>query len=179
MLIGIQGGLGTGKTLLLTRYLLNDYLKGYTIFANYHLTDIEHTLFDVNDFLFKEKENESLKNMTIGIDELTVFVDCRLSMSKKNLLFSYLVLQSRKRSVDLYYTTQNFRMIDKRITEHTHIKVLCESVYDEYGTLIPHYKKYVVMDMRDITRPNIERFVLDIRPYYKYYDTDEIILPDK
>lgn len=179
MLIGIQGGLGTGKTLLLTRYLLNDFKKGYTIFSNYHLNYIDYTLFEVTDFLENEKENKSLRDMTIGIDELTVFTDCRLSMAKRNILFSYLVLQSRKRSVDIYYTTQNFSMIDKRVISHTNIQVICESIYDNTGVIIPHYKKYAVIDSRDIANMKIDRFILDIRPYYPFYDTDEIILPTK
>lgn len=179
MLIGIQGGLGTGKTILLVRYLLNDFNKGYTIFSNFHLENIEYTLFDVDKFLENEKKNKALTNMTIGVDELTVFTDCRLSMSKRNLLFSYLVLQSRKRSVDIYYTTQNFNMIDKRIISHTHIKVLCESIFNVQGKEIPHYKKYAVIDMRNPMNMQIKRFVLDIRPYYEFYDTDEIILPPK
>jgi len=136
-------------------------------------------LFDVATFLENERENKSLQNMTIGIDELTVFTDCRLSMSKRNLLFSYLVLQSRKRSVDIYYTTQNFNMIDKRFISHTSIKVLCQSLYDKNGEIIDHYKKYAVIDLRDPMNMKIDRFILDIRPYYDCYDTDEIILPPK
>lgn len=131
----------------------------------------------VEDLLKNEKEDISLKNATLGIDELTVYVDCRVSASKRNIFFSYLVLQSRKRSVDLYYTTQDFSMIDKRVFHHTHIQILCYSIYDDYGTIIDDWKLYVILDCRDATNIKTERYVMNISPYYDYYDTDEIITP--
>lgn len=177
MLIGIQGGLGTGKTVLLTKYLITDYYKDYEIYVNYKLYDIKYNDLHVEEMLENEQQHVTLKNATIGIDELTVFADCRLSASKMNRWIGYLVLQSRKRSVDLYYTTQNFSMIDKRILNHTHIQVIAQSLYDREGNVIPHFKKYSVIDARDISSMKINRFILDIRPYYDFYDTDEIIKP--
>jgi len=177
MLIGIQGGLGDGKTIMLTRYLLHDFNKGHKILCNYQLFNIEYENLIVENLLKNEQDGIHLKNVTIGIDELTVYADCRLSMSKANLLFGYLVLQSRKRSVDIYYTTQDFRMIDKRVLHHTHIQIIAESLYDKNGQIIEGHKKYSIVDARNVTRMTINRFVLDIRPYYDYYDTDEIITP--
>lgn len=177
MLIGIEGGLGDGKTVLCTKYLLNDSLKGYTIFSNYNLFDINYNNLIVEEMLENEQRNVSLRNCTLGVDEITVFADCRVSGSIMNRLFSYFVLQSRKRSVDVYYTTQDFDMIDKRINRHTHIKIIAESIYDNNDKIIKHYKKYTIIDLRNKYRPRIERFILDIRPYYDYYDTDEIIKP--
>ena len=177
MLIGIQGGLGTGKTVLLTKYLLTDYYKGYSIYANFKLFNIDYTNLNIEEMLENEQKEVKLTNATLGIDEITVFADCRLSASKMNRWISYLVLQSRKRSVDLYYTTQNFSMIDKRILSHTHIQIIAQSLYDKQGEVIHHFKKYSVIDARDIANMRIDRFLLDIRPYYDFYDTDEIIKP--
>ena len=177
MLIGIQGGLGAGKTILLVKYLIGDFYKGYTIFSNFKLDNIEYNKLNVEAMLENEQREVNLTNATLGIDELTVFADCRISASKMNRWISYMVLQSRKRSVDLYYTTQNFSMIDKRVLNHTHIQVIAQSLYDNEGNIIPHFKKYSVIDMRDISNIHIERFILDIRPYYDFYDTDEIIMP--
>lgn len=180
MLVGIQGGLGTGKTILLTKYLLNDSLNGYNILANYNLFNINYDDLVVENLIKNPKDTTDdiqLKNCTLGIDELTVYADCRLSSSNRNIFFSYLVLQSRKRSVDLYYTTQDFSMIDKRVFKHTHIQILCNSLYNEYGDIINHYKEYVILDCRDMANISTERYIMDIRPYYDYYDTDEIITP--
>ncbi len=170
MLIGIQGGLGTGKTLLLTKYLLNDAFKGYTILSNYKLINIPHKKLVVEE-LIKNPDDTSddiqLKNCTIGIDELTVYADCRLSGSKRNVFFSYLVLQSRKRSVDLYYTTQDFSMIDKRVIAHTHIQIMCNSLYNNYGDIIEHFKEYVIFDLRDKSRFTTERYIMDCPKWKK------------
>ena len=177
MLIGIEGGLGDGKTVLLTKYLLDDYLKGYKIYSNYSLFEIAYNELVIEEMLQREQENVQLKNCTIGVDEITVFADCRLSGSRLNRLFSYFVLQSRKRSVDIYYTTQDFDMIDKRIKAHTHINIIAESLYNNKDEIIPHYKHYTILDFRRPYKPKIQRFIMDIRPFYDYYDTDEIIKP--
>lgn len=178
MLIGIQGGLGTGKTIMLVRYLLQDYTNGYPIVSNFDLKNINYTPFDVHDFLKKNNNKIELKNCTIGIDELTVYVDCRLSGSKKNVFFSYLVMQSRKRSVDLYYITQDFGTIDKRVNHHTHIKILCSKLFDENGDEIDHIRHYSIIDLRDVGNIRTHRFDMNISPYYNEYDTDEIIEPE-
>jgi hypothetical protein len=178
MLIGIEGGLGDGKTILMVRYLVKDSLKGYSLYPNLKLFNgVKYTPLDVVEMLKYEKENVSLMNATIGVDEITVFLDCRLSMTKLNRIFSYFILQSRKRSVDIYYTSQDLTMCDKRLLKHTHIQILAESLYDEHNTVIPHFKKYTLFDFRNVRKPHIERFILDIRPYYEYYNTDEVILP--
>ncbi len=41
MIIGIQGGLGSGKTLLMTRYLVKDYQMDRHIVANFGLNIID------------------------------------------------------------------------------------------------------------------------------------------
>lgn len=156
---------------------MTDYYKGYNIHANFKLFNIDYTNLNIEEMLENEQKEVKLTNATLGIDEITVFADCRLSASKMNRWIGYLVLQSRKRSVDLYYTTQNFSMIDKRILSHTHIQIIAQSLYDKQGEVIPHFKKYSVIDARDIANMRIDRFLLDIRPYYDFYDTDEIIKP--
>jgi len=174
MIIGIEGGLGSGKSLFMTRCLYNDSLKGFDIYANYGL-NFPHSKLDIRDIL---ESSTDLQNISIGLDEITVFIDCRTSISKMNRLISYFILQTRKRNVSLYYTTQDFMMVDKRLTNHTHIQVICESLYRSDGSMLEDFKRYTVFDKRDINR-NIrpKTFMLDISPYYDKYDTNEIILP--
>ena len=167
MLVGIEGGLGSGKTLIMTKWGVQDSLKGRKVLSNYRLFDIDFDWLNMAELLSK---NVDLKNATILIDEITVFADCRRSMS--NTIFSYFILQTRKRNVCLYYTTQDFAMIDKRIFAHTNILVHCSKV-GEYENL----RRYDVIDRRDDYFAKPTSFIMDIRNYFKFYDTDEIIVP--
>jgi hypothetical protein len=177
MLIGIEGGLGSGKTIDLTRYLIKDKMNGFSILANYPLYDIPFTFIEFDDLLDFANNSMTLRNKTIGIDEITVYIDCRCSGTKRNRLFSYLVLQSRKRNTNIYYTTQNFSMCERRLIEHTQIKVVCEKIFDNYGNEIDDIRKITTIDIRNPNDIKVNSFLLDISKYYPYFDTDTIIVP--
>jgi hypothetical protein len=175
MLIGIEGGLGDGKSVLLAKYLYDEHMVNKRkIMCNMTLYKIPYDKVDVLRLL---EDNTDLNNICVGIDELTVFVDCRMSSSRANRFFSYLVLQSRKRNVDIYYTTQSLQMIDFRVVNHTPITVLCEKMYKNDNKEVKDYRHYTIIDMRNIRHPNIKHFILYIKPYYELYNTDEIIDP--
>jgi len=161
---------------MLVRYLIKDYLKGHRIMANFGLNNIKYDSISIPELLVYTKENIELSNITIGIDELTVFVDCRMSGSKANRVFSYFILQSRKRNVNIYYTTQDMRMIEKRVVAHTPIVVYCEQIYDN-GIEIKGYSRYSIYDFRNPREPKVTKFILKLEPYYGYYDTNEVIQP--
>jgi len=108
-------------------------------------------------------------------------MDCRLSGSKQNLLMGYMVLQSRKRHVDIYYTTQDLDLVDyKRLVKYTKILVYCQKLYykDKTGELIEidDIRRFTIIDLRQ-QKDNVVSFEIDITPFYKYYDTDYIIEP--
>lgn len=175
MLIGIEGELGGGKTLLMVKYLLDEHrINHREVHTNLKLNNIPYKEIDILELL---ENNTELNNVVLGIDELTVFVDCRTSMSKGNRFFSYLILQSRKRNVDVYFTTQNLSMIDKRVIDHTPLIVLCEKIYDSENKLVSDYRYYTIFDLRNIRKPFINRYLMDITKFYKEYDTDQIITP--
>lgn len=165
MIVGIQGGLGSGKTVLMTRYLIKDYQLDRNIYANYGLNIIDYSTLKIRDLL---DNKVNLQNVSVGIDEFTVFADCRRSMS--NTIITYFILQTRKRNVCLYYTTQDFSMMDKRILRHTNLFVTAEDTTND------DFKKYIVVDVRK-RKEYIAEFILNIEPFYKFYDTNEIIIP--
>ena len=166
MIIGIQGGLGSGKTLLMTRYLVKDYQMGRHIVANFGLNIIDFDKLNVKSLLDNETD---LHDVSVGIDEFTVFADCRRSMS--NTIITYFILQTRKRNVCLYYTTQDFSMIDKRVLRHTDIFITADDVEGNKGI-----REYIVIDERK-RKTMLSSFTLDIEPMFKYYDTNEVIMP--
>lgn len=176
MLICIEGGLGSGKTIMLVRYLYKDYLKNKNIIANLKLNNMKYSSINFKDLL---ANNETLEfnNSTIGIDEITVFIDCRTSISKRNKIFSYFVLQSRKRDVNVYFTTQDIGMLDFRVVDHTEIIILCEKIYNENNNELAHYRKYTIIDLRNKRKPHLTTFIMNISKYYHLYDTNQIIEP--
>lgn len=176
MIIGIEGGMGTGKTILMVRYLKKDSESLHKIFCNFGLKKIEFEKLDVVGLM----EDNNLQDVSVGIDEITVFLDCRKSSSRMNRYISYFILQTRKRNVNLYYTTQSFRMIDKRLLEHTEFQIHCDKVYDKYGVEVDGWRHYTIIDCRNVTdirNIKITRFNMDISKYYDFYDTNEVILP--
>ena len=182
MLIGIEGNLGSGKTVLAVKYTKTDFDNGINIISNTPLFHIDYEEFKIEEFLSnKDEYRQKLKNSTILLDEITVYMDCRLSHSKQNILMGYLVLQSRKRSVNIYYTTQDFDLVDyRRLMKYTNILVYCQEVYtknpDGVTESLKNWRNYSIIDLRK-KRNNITEFNMDISQYFKYYDTDYIIEP--
>lgn len=180
MLIGIEGNVGSGKTVLLVKYLKQDNNNNRDIFTNLNLTGIPFKEFNIDDFL-NNRNNDQLFNATIGIDEITMYMDCRCGSSKQNLLMGYLVLQSRKRGIDIYYTTQDLDLVDyKRLVKYTNIVVYCQEIYvknpDGKIESLEDWRNYTIVDLRK-NRDNITQFNMNIKPYYNYYDTNQIIEP--
>lgn len=180
MLIGIEGDIGSGKTILLVKYLKIDNGNNRKIFTNLNLTNITYEDFNIDDFL-SNKNNDRLFNATIGIDEITMYMDCRTGSAKQNLLMGYLVLQSRKRGIDIYYTTQDLDLVDyKRLVKYTNLLVYCQEIYikDAMGKIesMENWRNYTIIDLRK-KRENITQFNMNIEPYFKYYDTNQIIEP--
>jgi len=163
---------------MLVRYLYKDFLQGRTILTNMgSINSFKNMPLSIESVLDLDEENKQLQNVTIGIDELTVYVDCRVSGAKKNRAFSYFILQSRKRNVNVYYTTQDLNMIDLRVRQHTHIIINCNFIYDNDGDIVEDWRNYTVIDFRQPMHPKTMRFDLNIAQYFKVYDTNEIIRP--
>jgi len=172
MIIGIIGEMGSGKTLsavYLASILKN---KGYYIISNMKNFKLNNDLLYNPEML---KELNPNKKYLIIIDEIYVYADSRRSTSKKNLLLSYLLFQSRKRNLDIIYTAQKFTSIDVRIRNLTDLFIL--TYY--YGII----NDYILLQW-DISK-NVEqnKFItpektikLKLNPkIFKLYDTYEII----
>ncbi len=173
---GISGAenLGSGKTLYLIRNLVTDYLNGRKIICNIRINGIEYQQLFIEDFL-DETKTDLFRNATIGIDEITMFMDCRHSM--QNTFLSYIFLQSRKRHLDFYLTTQDYTMLDGRLLPYIAIHVIVELIFDENNNPIKNYRKVNVIDFRNRMNITESSFIMEISQWFKYYDTDEIVKP--
>src|SRR5436189_6182989 len=140
MLMGVCGNIGEGKTLYTTRYVIKsilecvncggndpkseqfpacicgDFKRRYNEFlANYHIKspspDIEVKLLKYDDLIHLGKLDSAL----VVLDEVYVWFDSRTSGTKRNRAISYVVLQSRKKGMDIVYTAQAFSSVDLRL----------------------------------------------------------------
>ena len=161
----------------MVRYVKKDHIKGNTIYANFKLKNIPYKPINIKEIMELDKKNTELNNVTIAIDEITLFADARRSSSKMNRMLSYFILQSRKRNCQIYATTQNWKMIDKRMREHTHILIEAKKLYNDAHMEKQDIRRYVLYDMRDPNHIATKRFVMDISKYYEDYDTNEVIQP--
>lgn len=164
MFFGISGNIRSGKTLIMTLILYLMHLRGYPIYTNYRTTFSKYiSPLDLINF--------NIGRGCLGLDEIHTMIDSRMN-SQAGRYITYFMTQSGKRDVHIFYTTQAFMMVEKRLRELTHIRVLCQRnmigfVYrmyklDENGTDYTY--------MRTITMP-FKR----AKPLFPLYDTKEIV----
>ena len=158
MLMGIFGGLGSGKTLTLT-YFLWKYRRN-PVYANYHLA-FKH------DYIENPEDLLAVSQGYLGLDELWAWMDSRVSGSKKNRILGHFLLTSRKRNCHVLYTTQHFKQVDVRVRNITDILVFPK--YDSKS-------KTLAIEMVSQYDPKFHRkFSIDARPLFKIYNTNEEI----
>lgn len=126
MIIGILGDLGSGKTLTALKELLSLYKLGYNIYTNIALT-MPHKRITLKmlEKIVERGEGFGDDDAVVFLDEIHIWLDSRVSASKRNRIISYFLLQTRKlgRNKDygmiFIYTTQYPDLIDKRLRKPT------------------------------------------------------------
>lgn len=198
MITAFIGDKGSGKTLAMTIDLFtNYYLKSRTIYANYGLlfgNKAPIMMLDKNFYDDFKKSKFNLKSCAVAIDEAHVFIDSRRTMSDRNIMFSKFITQSRKRDVDLKYTTQDVsyeRFIHSGQVELRLRKLTDEIIFCKTITFFNDGKRHPQENYEDLIDPKKHRmYCIQIKyrggvivsksmilanPYFKKYDTNEII----
>lgn len=200
MLIGFIGGRGSGKTLSLIKYVLARYRSGFDIYTNIAIRFPKEKgcgkvySLNFNEFIKRFKcKNYQMKNCVIVLDELHVFIDSRRSNSPRNILFNKFVTQSRKRSVDVYYTTQDTNIqsfllcgqVDLRTRKWTDEIIFSETVTKfSNGKMIKNCqdmidpdkdKMYVVNKTYNKSGVCLNKQAYLGNQFFEYYDSDEIV----
>lgn len=183
------GLLGSGKTLSMVRDMIKDKQKGKKIITNL-VTNFEKTEISKEFFEdFSKDKTEELFDVTLGIDELHIFLDSRRSTSKKNTATSYFILQTRKRRVTLRGTSQFFNQIEVRLRNVTDYLTQCESFIKKGKQFIKVTPIKVLDGLTKEEQDNlwimnttvdrggnmINKSMFEAKPFYKYYDTNQII----
>lgn len=121
-IIGIQGDIGMGKTLAMTWFLLQEHLRERRkLYANYTLLQLPFTKITVSDLVQSAARGEGFTRAAVGIDEVQTWLDARASSTKINRIISYFINQTGKEDVNLYYTTQDLEMVERRLRRRTDV----------------------------------------------------------
>lgn len=182
MIYGYVGQIRQGKTLSAVREILKYYYKNHkTIYSNIMLS-IPHKVLTI-DMLIDAVETERdifEPDSICFIDEIHIWLDSRMSASKRNKVVTYFLLQTGKMGIDsdfgliLIYTTQWIDQIDKRLRHTTEVLIEC------------HKKKFddKVIFRNDITKFEGYRMITWSEffygeHYYPFYNTKQIVRAQK
>jgi hypothetical protein len=174
---GITGNLGSGKTLIMSVLAYSDWCAdGREVFSNYRLSfPFKFLSMRILKELFSKK---SMRVADFVIDEMQIFMDSRNSGSERNKLMSYWILQTRKRKVNLLYTTQFYGQVDIRLRNATATRVECVN----FGTYENPDLEFTISKRAELNDElyflPIKRFRLsDPKKFFELYDTNELIDP--
>jgi len=175
MLIGIFGTFGSGKTLLMAilGYIVAKN-PNYQVYANFEIKHPKVKTIEPEDFLDINPKN---KKAMVLIDEAYAWLDSRMSMAKVNRFLSYVVLQSRKRNMDIFYTAQLSGSVDLRLRELTDIFIICQKLPTENGEQCFVYNVY---EWKTLNKLSEHHFIIrwnQAEKYFNRFDTREIISP--
>ena len=149
--------------------LIDNNLKNLKIEYRDKFTKLElknYIPLEIND-LIKMKFDKG----NIFIDEAYTWLESRTSSSTLNRYLSYIIFQSRKRTIDIYTTSQMFSSVDIRFREQSNIIIKCKRIKKGF-----HYWIY------QVGKHNIKTFILpyeNAKKYFDIYDTYEIIEPNQ
>lgn len=171
MILGFVGNIGSGKTLSMVKKAYEQFKRGKTIYSNFHLK-FPHIPLTLEILLDMKENNTDLANSVVLIDEAHIYLDSRRSASKVNVILSYFVLQSRKMSCDIYYTTQFIGQVDKRLRDPSHAYILCKTreVNDELTITLN------IINLRKVEGDEIIYQSFISNPYFNMYDTNEVVV---
>jgi GTPase SAR1 family protein len=176
LIIGFIGDMGSGKTLSMVKLAYSLYNKGYRILSNFRL-NFPFEYFSLEDVLGYAESDTNFVNTIFLVDEAHIFMDSRRSSSARNLALSYFILQTRKKNVWLFFTTQYYHQVDKRLRASTNAFVECtfKSYTDQY-----RLQRNMCLNIFNIVRSNnivVKKFIFNANPVFNLYNTNEVIRP--
>ncbi len=173
MIVGYRGRRGSGKTACMVRDAYISYLNGRKIFSNIKLNFPFDPITSESIENFKESD---FKNCVLVIDEIQVLFNSRTWKNKRNMNFSIFVQQTRKRGVDIYFTTQSLRTVDVNIRENMDIHVFPKPVIRDEVLIMfeviyfdPYASESFYNNKSDVS------IYVRADPIFKLYNSDEIV----
>jgi energy-coupling factor transporter ATP-binding protein EcfA2 len=192
LVVAITGPRGSGKTLLMTYLAIIDMKRGRSVLANYNIGGRVRTgLVQSQPLNFENllAMSESLQQCVACIDEINLWFDSTRWMTQGNKLLGILLQQMRKRSMSLYYTSQNFRWNENRLRWQTDLLVFCQDMCRtpegmEQKLSPGEYIRISIMDLSGYLtgKPydqsgEVTSAILESKPIWQYYDTYNVVDP--
>lgn len=178
MITGLPGVMGRGKTLTMTimAHIVANKGDDINIISNYETKYTTHYVKSPKDLYdLTDPEMQGVQGY-VFLDEIWAWMDSR--ESGQNDLMSQLVLNSRKRRLKVFYSTQKLHQADKRLRENTN-----------YLIVPLHYEKIETEADNDVLEVYIfdkysmelvNSFKMNCEPFYGSYDTrEEVSTVDK
>jgi len=127
----ILGDRGSGKSLLLTRFLLKSnkpFFSNYKVYEDNKKTKL-HSRY--NELHPEELLHLQVDSANVGITEAYEYFESRLGMGAFQRYMSYITFQTRKRKLSVYIDTQLDDTIDHRFTRLCDYIIISEAT--NYG----------------------------------------------
>ena len=187
VIMGFVGPRGDGKTLAMTAALIHGYKRNKTIYSNYGLKfppseENPSPVLPLRATTLTEfaDADSGLQDAIVAVDEIHVWLDSRSSQTKRNKVASYMVTQSRKRDVDVFYTTQLLHQVEKRVRDNTDIIVKCENLNRarDRGRPLEQHQPYIRLTILQTDRGKFSTKYIPptrARKIARLYDTNQII----
>lgn len=172
-IVAIVARRGYGKTLLMRKLAQMYYDAKVPIFANFSM-DIPHYEIDFNEIATFPPY---LHDCVLLIDEAHVGTDAYNFWSKIVKDITDFITQTRKLRITLYYSTQVFTQVAKRLRDQTDYVFECELARYYNGLVKPDYFRVNIYDK--FTDEYIKTFEYHGKPFYNRYDTNELILKNR
>lgn len=190
------GQTGSGKTHGMIKQGVKDFILGRVLFSNMQkIKNLPYYYVDLEDLILMVQNEEldlvDARPKTLMLDEIHTMFDGRRSSSRENIDFSLFISQCRKRHFNVYYTSQWITGADPRIRTLTQEFVRCFGHYsindiglgtiEEPEAIALEQITSNVIDMQE--NPTSYKRKRKIyprwrnRPFYKFYDTFEVIRP--
>lgn len=195
MIGAFLGNQNSGKTLSMVLFAYRYYIKGYEIYSNVGLNFPYNPL--TKSVLEEFTKNQiQFKKAIFLIDEAYLFFDSRSSISKKNKIFSYMILQTSKRDINLFVTAQFFKTLDVRFRDHCFFQCFCDRhIYykDKYISLkttnrilSDNMNEYLyIKNTFYVANENTfnmtlatKKFYIKAKPVFNLYNTREVLAID-
>ncbi len=176
------GPIGSGLTLGSVIHLVRS--KASKIYSNIHLFHLPSQILDLAPIV----ENFYLsQDLTIFVDNTDIVTSSMQRLSKKSMLFSYLISMSRKLGIKFILNSHQFETLDSRIRDSITDIVQCKFI-PRQRLLLKHSKLAykTVWGLNEETgkgerctkwfyKPVSECLLKRVGKYYKYFDTFEVV----
>jgi len=124
MIVTFEGVQGSGKSTMAVAACHEEHeVNGRKVISNIHL-NFDHQKFSLEWFVENMGSHE-MEDCVLFLDEMYQIADSRSAGSKLNKLFTYFMVQTRKRRVDVYFCTHHLDHVDIRLRRAADIRNSC------------------------------------------------------